>query len=178
MLKELLQTRVALMVETLLAAGLLFGLGYETADRLADQEVSRARERAVRAVRDAVGLEREKAGLEQRLAEALARAGQPPAPAPPAAVHQESEADTAFRVLRRDRADLLLDGRLVVTLEEVGGGRPRLALVRLKVAGGQEGRKALQAGQEVRIRVDGRVYRLLVKEIFTSSMRYGLLPVN
>ena len=178
MIGKLLKHRYALVAETLLAAGLLFALGYETADRTAASKVESYQKRAVLEAERAAALEQDKARLEQRLGLALAEAGQgrPPSPAQPAPTPPPAAGRSGYRVLHSDRADLLLGGRLVVTLEEVIGGRPRVAVLRLKVAGGQEGRKALKAGQEVRIRVAGKVYRLLVKQIHAASVRYGLIP--
>lgn len=181
MVSEMLKNRWVLLVETILAAGLLFGLGYETAESLWSGRLEKCQERTLQQAKRAAELQRDKLRLEQRLAAALAQAGQPPrrlaaAEAPPPA--NTGGEQGVFRVLHRDRADLWLGGRLVVSLEQVAGGHPRVALLRIKVAGGQEGRKALKAGQEVRIRVDGRVYRLLVKQIYTASLRYGLLPAR
>lgn len=181
MVSQLLKNRWVLLAETVLAAGLLFGLGYETAESVWSGRVEDCQARAAGEAERAAGLMRDKQRLEQRLAAALAQAGQPRQTQDNASATQGSAAPSGeeqgvYRVLHRDRADLWLGGRLVVSLEEVGG-RPRAAVLRIKAAGGQEGRKALKAGQEVRIRVDGRVYRLLVKQIFTASVRYGLLPV-
>lgn len=178
MIGKLLKHRYALVAETLLAAGLLFALGYETAGRMAASKVESYQKRAVIEAERAAALAQDNARLEQRLGLALAEAGQgrPPSPAQPAPTPPPLADRTGYRVLHADRADLLLGGRLVVTLEEVIGGRPRVAVLRLKVAGGQEGRKALKAGQGVRIRVAGKVYHLLVKQIHTASVRYGLLP--
>ena len=156
---------------TLVLAALLVGLGHELARHELLPELKDVHLQASLEASRANRLLAENQRLEQRLAEAesrLAARGEGPA-APPEAPGALS------RVLHRAEAALMLDGRLVLTLEEISADRAQAA-IRVKVLGGQEGGVRLKAGGDARLRLDGRVYHLVLKKILGSAVIVTLLP--
>jgi len=159
---------------TLVAAAALLGLGWWLGrDSLApgleqaQQEAARQADRANRLLADNRSLERRLGALSRRLDQCRR---QSPAPAPPA-----GEKTTTSRILTRGKAALELGGRLVITLEDISF-KPRRAVLKVKVLGGKSGRVVLPVGSEVRFRVKGRIYALVLKQIFTSSVSYVIIP--
>ncbi len=159
---------------TLVAAAALAGLGWLLGRDSQAPELARARKQALDQAQRAGRLLAENRSLEQRLADLDRRLGQcrrqGRVPAPTA----KKEKATS-RVLMRGKAALELGGRLVITLEDISF-KPRRAALKVKVLGGKGGRAILAVGSEVRFRVDGRLYALVLKQIFTSSVSYVIVP--
>jgi hypothetical protein len=151
-----------------------WSLGREDWRGRVDRAIGRVAAEASRANR----LEAEHRRLEQRLAKARSRLeaclagdeGAGPGPAPPA-----ERPEPLGRLLHEGQAAVLLDGRLVITLEAVTAD-PRRARVRVRVVGGKEGLALLAPGEEVDFVVDGRRLRLVVKRLHSSSAAVLLLP--
>jgi hypothetical protein len=151
-----------------------WSLGREDWRGRVDRAIGRVADEASRANR----LEAEHRRLEQRLAKARSRleaclageggAGQ--APPPPG-----QRPEPLSRLLHEGQAAVLLEGRLVITLEAVTSD-PRRARLRVRVVGGKEGRALLAPGEEVGFAVDGRRLRLVVKRLHSSSAAVLLLP--
>ena len=172
---------------TLLAAAGLLGLGYHWGfqAQLAGMEELRARasQEAGRANR----LEADAHKVEQRLAQAqtqldqcqtraerlagqMARQPRPPAPSPAPAPAPEAKT----RTVSKGQALMVLDNRVAVTLEKVEG-QPRAAHLWIRVLGGREGRAALRAGSSISFRVEGRLYRLVIKQVHATVASFYLL---
>lgn len=170
----LMQRRSAQWFVTLVLAASLTGLGYELARHELLPELDDAQRQAAAEASRANRLLAENQRLERRLSEAESRlvsqGGAPAGPAGPA------EAPGAVsRVLHRDEAALVLGGRLVLTLEDVSADRSQAA-IKVKVLGGQEGGVRLKTGGDVKLRLDGRVYHLVLKKILGNSVVVTVLP--
>ncbi|MFZ5585951.1 MAG: hypothetical protein ACOZHQ_08495 [Thermodesulfobacteriota bacterium] len=166
-----MQRRGAQWFVTLVLAALLVGLGHELARHELLPDLQGAQNQAASEASRANRLFSENQRLEQRLAEAearLASRGESPA-APPEAPGAVS------RVLHRDEAALMLGGRLVLILEDISADRGQAA-IKARVLGGQEGGVRLKAGGDVKLRLDGRVYHLVLKKILTNSVIVTVLP--
>ena len=167
----LMQRPAAQWFITLVLAVVLVGLGYELARHELLPELKDARlqasveaSRANRLLSENQSLEQRLSGVENRLA---TRSNEfDPRPEAPGAVS---------RILHRSEATLLLDGRLVLTLDEVSGDRSQ-AEIRYKVLGGQETLARLKTGGDVSLRLDGRHYHLILKKIMGNSVFVTVLP--
>ncbi len=159
---------------TLVAAAALLGLGWLLGRDSRAPELAQARKQAADQAQRAGRLLAENRSLERRLADLSQRLEQyrRPGRIPPPPAKKEK---TTSRVLTRGKAALELGGRLVITLEDISF-KPRRAALKVKVLGGKSGRAVLAVGSEVRFRVDGRVYALILKQIFTSSVSYVIVP--
>lgn len=157
---------------TLVVAALLLGLGYEAASHRLEPQLEQARRELAEQTTRANRLAVENQSLESRLSQAQARLDAGRAASREETGLAEGE-EAAARLVRQGEAAVLLDGRLTVHLEALLSG-PRRAVLRVKVTGGQEGAKALAAGQDLEIRVDGRTWRLTLRRILASSVLFSL----
>lgn len=157
-----------------LAAAVLLGLGYWLGQESADGRLAEAKAEADRFNRQAarqsavntqlLGRAEE---LERRLAQAeaaLARASQNP-----------EDLGVKSRLLRHGEAAILLGGALVATLRGVIQDPPQ-ARIALQNADGQMGQALLEPGGEALIRVNGQVWRLILKKVSGGSATIALLP--
>lgn len=169
---DLLQRPATQWFVTLILAAVLVGLGYDLARRELVPDLEQAHREAAREASRANLLASENQRLEQRLADAEARlAARGPGPAALA------EAPGAVsRVLHRDEAVLVLGGRLVLILEDISPDRTQ-AVIQVKALGdGREERMRLKAGGDVRLRLEGRIYHVVLKKILTNSVLVTVLP--
>jgi hypothetical protein len=180
MKQSFLKSRYGLAIQTILVAAAIYALGFEMgssdlSDKLAQcqAELAEQVDKNVRITQERNDLER---SLEKALKLPVPRSVDPRQEQAATRGEKESDAVEASGLLHMNRAAVLLDGRLVLTLEEIGG-RPRRALIGFRAAG-RQGRKALAAGQEIAINVEGRHHRLLVRQITTASVLYQLIPAN
>ena len=159
-------------VLTLVAAAGLLALGYWLGREVEDPRLAQLGEQLAAQTTRAERLAAQNQSLEQRLArleaERVAPAEAPPKDKP------AGEAEVSSHTLTRGRAVVLLGGKLVVSLLEVGG-KPRQAAFNVKVLGGQEGTAVLKPGSSVGIKVDGAVYYLVLKAVHTSSVSFSLV---
>jgi len=162
--------RAAAWLMALAAAGVLGVVGFSLGREMGGAEGARlTQEQAALAEQlgrcNAVNqsLKTRVAALQRELAECR----QSPA-VPPETVLKEKPGSSRRKLIRRGQAALFLDGKLVVSLEEVGGS-PRRARIRVRVRGGRDGEAVMRPGSEVSFKVEGRLYRLLVKELHAAS---------
>lgn len=170
------QSRAWIIIQTVVASAALFLLGFEMGSSDISDQLEKCRQESTERGEQVIQLTQERNDLERRLQKALKlpvpRASEPDRPTVPPADANE----VAGGLLHMNRAEVLLDGRLILTLEDVDG-RPRKALIRFRAAD-REQRKALAAGQEVTLNLEGRRLRLLIKQITTASARYSLIRVE
>ncbi len=153
------------------AAGLLL-LGWDLGRRWERPRLEQARQdalaqadRAGRLAAQMQSLEARLARLQDELAACRSRSAPPPSPPRPGGGGR--------RLLHRGRAVTFLGGRLVITLEELGGS-PRRAVLALRVPGGRRGRAVLREGGSVDLRLDGRPWRLKLLRVHTNSVSLRL----
>jgi hypothetical protein len=165
-----------LWLATLGVATLLLGLGYEAAWQGLEPQLELAQRELAEQTTRANRLAAENQSLESRLSQAQARleAGRPRSRDEDILAEGE---EAAARLVRQGEAALLLDGQVTVQLEALLSG-PRRAVLRVKVAGGQEATKVLAPGQDMEIRVNGRAWRLTLRRILASSMLFSLAQVK
>jgi hypothetical protein len=156
-------------------AALLLAVGWWLGREDLAGRLGRAQARIAAEASRANRLAAEHRRLEKRLARAQSslekcRGGGGEAPAPP-----EEPSEARSRLLHEGQAAVLMDGKLVITLEAIGD-RPRRARIRVRVVDGKEGVARLGPGGEVSFAVEGRRLRLVVKRLHASSASVLLLP--
>lgn len=157
---------------TLVAATALLGLGASLGWEWREPEVINLRQAVQRQANRSGSLMAQIQSLENRLGKqkaelassrALEDAGRSLHRPPPAGTAPES------RLLHRGKAEMVLDGRVSLSLVEIQG-RDQVA-IRVRVMGGKSGLTVLTPGQDKSFVVDGRLWRLLLKSIHASSAR-------
>ncbi|MFH1059744.1 MAG: hypothetical protein V1797_13850 [Pseudomonadota bacterium] len=169
---DLLQRPATQWIVTLVLAAVLVGLGYDLARRELLPDLQEAQRQAATEASRANRLLAENQRLEQRLGDAESRlASRGLGPAAPVEVP-----GAVSRVLHRDEAVLVLGGRLVLILEEISADRLQAAIKVKVLGGGREEGMRLRAGGDVRLRLEGRIYHVVLKKILTNSVIVTVLP--
>lgn len=178
MLRLLNQPAVKAWAVTLVAAAALLALGWSLGRQGPSTQLRRARQEALALARRANRLAADSRSLEDRLARiqsSLRECRRSRRSAPGRSDRRSKSPNRAGGgVLTKGKASLVLGGRATVVLEAVSH-KPRRAVLVVKVLGGKAGRAVLAPGSEVRFRVDGRLYGLLVRQIHSSSVSFAII---
>jgi hypothetical protein len=150
----------------LLAAAGLLAIGFGLASDYYEGELQRWQEKAALSQARAIRLETQ-----------LHKTNKTPIPAKPngKALSQSSPARGEETQLHLGRASVVLDGRVVLTLEKIDT-QIKKARVRVKVLGGREGVAIMGPGNDVSFRLDGTLYHLVLKQTKASSASVILIP--
>jgi len=159
---------------TLGAAAGLMALGYLAAYERFSPRLQEMQKLAADEASRANRLAAENRQLEERLARLAARA-LPAAPGGPPADTGARQAEAFSGVLHKGRAAIVLEGRVVLTLDSISP-KGRQAVIRVKVLGGREGTAMLGPGASVGIKVGGEVFYLVIKAVHTASVVFSLVP--
>jgi hypothetical protein len=167
--KNFFRRPLGLWAVTLTAAAGLLALGYLTAYEVLSPRLQQMQRLAAAEASRANRLAAENRQLEER----LARLSQ--APAGPPSETGAKQPGALSGVLHKGRAAIVLEGRVVLTLDSISP-QGRQAAIKVQVLGGREGTAVLGPGASVGLKVDGEVFYLVVKAVHTSSVLFALVP--
>lgn len=168
MLDWIMRTKTGAWAVALLAAAGLLAIGFGLASDYYEGELQRWRDKAAVAQ-----------GRANRLAAQLQDRDKRSTLAPDRFKSQAESATGEPRTeetqLQLGRASVVLDGRVVLTLEKIDTPAQK-AKVRVKVLGGREGVAIMGPGNNVSFRLGATLYHLVLKQTLSSSATVVLIP--
>jgi hypothetical protein len=168
MLDWIMRTKTGAWIVALLAAAGLLAIGFGLASDYYEGELKRWQEKAGLAESRAIRLQAELGQSNQRQTLGSERPQGQSGPI-------KGQPETVDSELHLGQAMVVLEGRVVITLEKIDSAA-RKARVRVKVLGGREGVAIMGAGDNVSFRVDGTLYHLVLKQTLRSSATIALIP--
>ena len=162
----IMRSKTGAWAVALLAAAGLLAIGFGLASDYYEGELQRWQEKAAMSQARAIRLEAQLQGKSRT-----------PAPAGPEGKALSPSGPTRGEEtqLQLGRASVVLDGRVVLTLEKIDT-QIQKARLRVKVLGGREGVAIMGAGNNVSFRLDGTLYHLVLKQTQASSATVILIP--